>query len=182
MNKKETEIYEYLMKLYKDYWDRNQYNRENYDEDLEYYVGYRNNNNYPLAYNNVFNRILPIIHTLLSRFMDQLYQSGNIVSIKPRKKKDIINAKKAEGILNFQLETLNDIDMQGGSYLTIMKWFFNALTFGKGIVKAYWRKEERISPRRIALPKPNFDRFGNFQGMDVVDYINQEMQTVYDGP
>ena len=182
MNKKETEIFKYVMKLYADNWNRNQYNRTNYDEDLEYYLGYRNENKYPLAYNEVFNRILPIVHTLLSKFMDQLYQTGNIVSVKPRKKKDLHRYKQVEAVLNFQLESLNDIDMQGGSYLTMMKWFFNALTFGKGIVKAYWKKEERIAPRRIALPKPNFDRLGNFQGMDVVDYISQEMQTIYDGP
>lgn len=114
--------------------------------------------------------------------MDQLYQAGNIVSVKPRKRKDIRNAKQVEGVLNYQLEALNEIDMQGGSYLTMMQWFFNALTFGKGITKVYWRKEERISPRRIMLPKPNFDRFGNFQGMDAIDYISQEMQTLYDGP
>lgn len=182
MTKKEQDIFRYVMKLYKDNYDRNQYNRTNYDEDLEYYLGYRNENKYPLAYNEVFNRILPIVHTLLAKFMDQLYQTGNIVSVKPRKKKDLHRYKQVEAVLNFQLESLNDIDMQGGSYLTMMKWFFNALTFGKGIVKVYWKKEERIAPKRIALPKPNFDRFGNFQGMDVVDYISQEMQTIYDGP
>jgi len=114
--------------------------------------------------------------------MDQLYQSGNIVSVKPRKKRDIRNAKSVEAVLNFQLENLNSIDMQGGSYLTMMKWFFNALAFGKGVVKAYWKKEERIGPKRIMLPKPNFDRLGNFQGMDTIDHISQEMQTFYDGP
>jgi len=182
MNKKEREIFRYIMALYKDYWDRNQYNRTNYDEDLEYYTGYRNKNEYPLAYNEVFNRILPIVQTLLAKFMDQLYQTGNIVSVKPRKKKDLQRYKQVEAVLNFQMESLNDIDMQGGSYLTMMKWFFNNLTFGKGIVKAYWKKEERVGPRRIALPKPSFDRFGNFQGMDTIDHISQEMQTLYDGP
>jgi len=182
MNKKEQEIFRYIMKLYKDNWDRNQYNRTNYDEDLEYYLGYRNEAKYPLAYNEVFNRILPIVYQLLSKFMDQLYQTGNIVSVKPRKKRDLYRYKQVEAVLNFQLESLNDIDMQGGSYLTMMKWFFNNLTFGKGVIKAYWKKEERIAPKRIALPKPNFDSFGNFQGMDIVDYISQEMQTIYDGP
>lgn len=182
MQKKEQEIFRYLMGLYKDYWDRNQYNRTNYDEDLEYYLGYRNEAKYPLAYNEVFNRVLPIVYTLLSKFMDQLYQSGNIVSVKPRKKKDLTRYKQVEAVLNFQLESLNDIDMQGGSYLTVMKWLFNSLTFGKGIVKAYWKKEERISPQRMALPVPNFDSFGNFQGMDTIDHISQVMQTIYDGP
>lgn len=182
MTKKEREIFSYLMAAYKDQWDRNEYARTNYNTDLEYYLGYRYQNAYPLAYNEVFNRILPIIYTILSRFMDQLYQSGNIVSVKPRKKRDIYNAKAVEAVLNFQLESLNNIDMQGGSYLTMLKWFFNALTFGKGIAKAYWRKEERIGPRRIAIPIPKFDRLGNFQGWDVMDHITQEMQTTYDGP
>lgn len=182
MNTKEEEIFKYLLLKYKDNWDRNEYARTNYDEDLEYYRGYRNPSKYPLAYNIVYNRLLPIVYQLLARFMDQLYQSGNIVSVKPRKKRDIERAKKVEATLNFQLDSLNDIDMQGGSYLTMMKWMFNNITFGKGIVKAYWRKEERISPRRIALPVPNFDRMGNFQGYDILDYLNQEMQTLYDGP
>ena len=182
MNKKEKEQFKFLMARYKRQWDANQYNRTNYDEDLEYYVGHRNQEKYPLAYNHVFNRILPIVHTILSRFMDQLYQTSNIVSVKPRKKRDINNANSVEAVLNFQLENLNSIDMQGGSYLTMLKWFFNTITFGKGIAKCYWKKEERISPRRMLLPKPNFDRFGNFQGMDTIDHISQEMQTVYDGP
>ena len=182
MHQKEEEVFKYLMTMYSDYWMMNNYNRDNYNEDLEYYIGYRNAQEYPLAYSEVFNKILPIIYTILSRFMDQLYQSGNIVSVKPRKKKDIRNAKSVESVLNYQLESLNDIDMQGGSYLTMMKWFFNALTFGKGIVKAYWRKEDRITPRRIALPKPKFDRFGRLQGMDYIDHVSQEMQTIYDGP
>jgi len=182
MNKKETDIFKYLMEMYKHQWDLNQYNRTNYDEDIEHYVGYRDHGKYPLAYNESFNRILPIVNSILSRFMDQLYQTGNIVSIKPRKRKDLENAKAIEAVLNYQLESLNDIDMQGGSYLTIMKWFFNTITFGKGIAKAYWKIEERISPKRIALPVPNFDRMGNFQGMDVIEHVSQEMQAVYDGP
>lgn len=182
MNKKEEKLFRTLIARYKHNWDKNQYCRTNYDTDLESYLSYRNRDSYPLVYNHTFPRLIPIIYTILSRFMDQLYQSGNIVSVKPRKKADLYKAKGVEGVLNFQLESLNDIDMQGGSYLTMMKWFFNALTFGKGIAKAYWKKEERIAPRRIALPKPNFDRFGNFQGMDIVDYVSQEMQTIYDGP
>ena len=182
MNKRDDAIFKHLMERYKFHWDHNQYYRTEYDECLEYYRGYRNTSDYPLVYADNFNRILPIISTILSRFMDQLYQASNIVSVKPRKKADVQRAKAVEGILNFQLESLNNIDEQGGSYLTMMKWFFNTLTFGKGIAKAYWRKEERIGPRRIALPAPNFDRFGNFQGMDTVDHISQEMQTLYDGP
>jgi hypothetical protein len=181
MNQKDEAIYKALMARYKDQWDRCQYNRTNYDEDLEYYTGYRNPAGYPLAYNESFNRILPIIYTILSRFMDQLYQSPNIVSVKPRKLADHERAKVAEGVLNFQMENLNSIDVQGGSYMTMYKWLFNALTFGKGIVKCYWRKEERIMPKRMALQVPNFGG-GNFQGMDTIDHISMENQIAYDGP
>jgi hypothetical protein len=181
MDKKTEAIFKSLMARYKDQWDRNQYNRTNYDEDLEYYLGYKNDSTYPLAFNESFNRILPIIYTILSRFMDQLYQSPNIVSVKPRKKVDHERAKVAEAILNFQMENLNSIDMQGGSYLTMYKWFFNALTFGKGIVKCYWRKEERIGPKRMALPVPNFSG-GQFNGMDIIDHVEMENQICYDGP
>lgn len=182
MNKKEDKIYKELMLQYKWQWDKNQYARTNYDSDLESYRGYIDTADYPLVYNTSFNRILPIIYTILSRFMDQLYQTGNIVSVKPRKRKDIERAKMAESILNFQMENLNSFDMQGGSWLTMYKWMFNALTFGKGIVKAYWRKEERITPRRLALPMPNFDMFGNFQGMDTLDFMDQQWGPIYDGP
>lgn len=182
MNERDEKIYKHLMERYKFHWDANQYYRTNHDENLEYYRGYRNAADYPLVYNENFNRILPIIYTILSRYMDQLYQGSNIVSVKPRKSKDIQRAKAVEGVLNFQLESLNDIDTQGGSYLTMLHWFFNALTFGKGIIKAYWRKEERITPKRVALPIPKFDQFGNFQGMDILDHMEETMQLVYDGP
>jgi hypothetical protein len=181
MNKKDEEIFKSLMARYKDQWDRNQYNRTNYDEDLEYYQGYKNDSTYPLPFNESFNRILPIIYTILSRFMDQLYQSPNIVSVKPRKLADHERAKMAEAVLNFQMENLNSIDKQGGSYLTMYKWFFNALTFGKGIVKCYWRKEERIGPKRMALPVPNFNG-DQFNGMDTIDYVDMEKQVAYNGP
>jgi hypothetical protein len=182
MNLRDEKIYKDLLTHFKNQWDKNQYARTNYDSDLEYYRGYINTSTYPLVYNTSFNRILPIVYTILSRFMDQLYQSGNIVSVKPRRKQDIERAKLVEGILNYQLETLNNIDMQGGSFLTNMKWMFNAITFGKGIVKCYWKKEERITPRRIALPVPNFDKLGNFQGMDTLDYVSQESKPIYDAP
>jgi len=182
MNLRDEKIFRHLMGQYKVHWDKNQYYRTQHDENLEYYRGYRNASDYPLVYNENFNRILPIIYTILSRFMDQIYQSANIVAVKPRKSRDLERAKAVEGVLNYQLETLNDIDEQGGSYLTMYKWFFNTLTFGKGIAKAYWRKEDRITPKRMALPMPNFDRMGNFQGYDTIDYLSQEMQTVYDGP
>ena len=124
----ETAIFKHLMTLYKEYWDRNEYARSNYDSALEKYLGYRNANLYPLAYNEVFNRILPIVYTILARFMDQMYQAGNIVSVKPRASERLDGARRVEGVLNAQLENLNSIDAQGGSYLTVMKWFFNALS------------------------------------------------------
>ena len=182
MNKREDEIFRYLMKAYKDQWDRNQYARSNYDSDLQAYVGYRNPTAYPLAYNESFNKILPIIYTILSRQMSQLYQGGNIVAVKPRKSRDVQNAKSVEAVLNFQLERLNSIDMQGGSYLTMLKWLLNTSIFGKGITKAYWRKEDRITPKRMILQMPNFDSMGNFQGNEPIDHISQEMQSIYDAP
>lgn len=182
MNKRDTEIFKHLMKLYKHQWDKNANYRKGHNEDQETYFGYRDPKNYPLVYNESFNKVLPIIYTLLSRFMDQIYQTSNIVSVKPRKNKDLENAKAVEAVLNFQLESLNNIDAQGGSYLTMFKWFFNNITFGKGITKCYWRKEERIGPKRMAISIPNFDKRGNFQGMDVIDHVSQEMQTVYDAP
>jgi len=182
MSKRDDDVLKFFLARYKDQYDRNSYARSNYDEDLTYYRGHRNAGDYPLVYNENFNRILPIIHTILSRFMDQLYQGGNIISVKARHRRDMQKVKAVEGVLNYQMDSLNDVDVHGGSYLTMFKWFFNTLTFGKGIAKCYWRKEERIGPRRVALPVPNFDRFGNFQGMDVIDHVSQEMQTVYDGP
>lgn len=182
MNTWETEIFRSLMARYKDQWDRNDKTRQNYDDDLEVYLGARQSTGYPLAYNEPFNRVLPIIYTILSRFMDQLYQSPNVVSASARNSGNIEAAKKVEGVLNYQMESMNDVDMQGGSYLVMFKWLFNALTFGKGIVKCYWRKEDRISPRRMAVPIPKFDRMGNFQGWDVQDYVTMEPQVVYDQP
>ena len=182
MNPQKTEIFKHLMVLYKEYWDRNEYARTNYDNALEIYLGYRNESLYPLAYNEVFNRVLPIIYTILSRFMGQVYQQGNIVSVRPRSSLNVDGAMRVEGVLNAQLEGLNSIDAQGGSYLTMMKWFFNALTFGKGILKTYWRKEERIMPSRTIIPIPRQGRNGQVEGFDYTDHVSQEMQMVYDGP
>ena len=182
MNKRDSAIFEHLMERYKFHWDANQYYRTEHDHCLEYYRGASSSSGFPLVYKESFNRILPIIYTILSRFMDQLFQSSDVVSVEPRKRADIQRAKMAEGVLNFQMESLNNIDEQGAAFITMQKWFFNALTFGKGIAKTYWRKEERIGPTRKNLQVPNFDSFGNFQGMDTVDHISQEMQTIYDGP
>jgi len=182
MNLKEQEIFKRVLARYKDQWDLNTYARSNYDSDLVAYHGYRNDSNYPLAYNESFMKVMPIIYTLMSQFMSQLYQSNNIVSVRPRKQENAQGAKAVEGVLNYQLECLNSIDTSGGSYMTMFKWLFNAVTFGKGIAKVYWRKEDRISPKRVAIPIPKFDQSGSVIGMETMDHISQEMQTVYDGP
>jgi len=85
-------------------------------------------------------------------------------------------------LLNYQLESLNDVDMQGGSYIFNFAWLFNAVTFGKGICKLYWRKEERIAPRRIQVPFPQFDQAGRLVGMGQKQMTIEMPQVVYDGP
>ena len=180
----DAECFQHFMKVYKHQWDLNQYFRDGYDEDLEYYLGYRNENRYPLAYNISFNKILPRILQVMSRFMDQLYQpsSHNLVSVRPRKRSDVDRAPRVEGLLNFQLETLNEIDAQGGSYLFNYKWMFDACAWGKGIAKLYWRKEQRIAPRRIQIPVPQFDNYGRVVGIGMMDQTIEMPQVVYDGP
>ena len=184
MNDKELECFKHFLEAYKNQWDLNRYARDQYDEDLEYYCSYRPAERYPLLYNESFNKLLPRIFTVMARFMDQLYQAGtgNLISVKPRKKSDVDRAPRIEGLLNYQLETLNDIDMQGGSYLFNFQWMFNALSWGKGIAKVYWRKEERIAPRRIDVPIPVFDDYGRLEGIENKTIIVKDMQTVYDGP
>ena len=184
MREREKACLKHFMAAYKHQWDLNQYYRTWYDEDLEFYRGYRDKDKYPLAYNISFNKLLPRVMTVLSRFMDQLYQAGtgDLISVRPRKRGDVDRAPRVQGLLNYQLETLNDVDMQGGSYLFNFNWMFNALVFGKGIAKLYWRKEERISPKRIAIPLPQFDESGRLVGMGKVQAVVEVPQTVYDGP
>ena len=184
MQQHETDCFEHFLKIYKHQYDLNQYFRDNYDEDLEYYLGYRQKERYPLAYNISFNKLLPRIHQILSRCMDQLYQpqTHNLCSVRPRRRQDVDRAARVEGLLNFQLETLNDIDCTGGSYLFNFQWMFSAFTWGKGIAKMYWRKEERITPKRIQMPIPQFDRNGQLVGMQLSDMLIQAPQIAYDGP
>ena len=92
MNKRDDAVFKHLMERYKFHWDANQYNRTEYDNCLEYYRGVSSSSGFPLVYKESFNRILPIIYTILSRFMDQLFQSSDIVSVEPRKKADIQRA------------------------------------------------------------------------------------------
>jgi hypothetical protein len=180
----DEECFKHFIQLYKQQWDLNQYFRDEYDEDLEYYLGYRNETRYPLAYNISFNKILPRILQTMSRFMDQLYQpaSHNLVSVRPRKRSDVERAPRVEGLLNFQLETLNEVDSYGGSYLFNFKWMFDACAWGTGIAKLYWKKEDRIAPKRIQIPVPQFDPYGRLVGLRMLDQTVQMPQIVYDGP
>jgi hypothetical protein len=183
MNKKDTEAFKFFLQAWKTNWDLNQYARDWYDEDLEFYRGYRKGTDYPFAYNLSFNKLLPRVYTVLSQFMEQLYQAGtsDLVSVRPRKRGDVERAPRVQGLLNYQLETLNEIDEYGGSYYFNFMWMFNALTFGKGIAKLYWRKEERLMPRRVTIPKPVFDGT-RLSGFEPVQMVVPEMQMAYDGP
>jgi hypothetical protein len=165
-------------------WDLNEYYRTQYDEDFEYYVDYRNEDDYPLAYDMFFPLLLPRIMTMLARMLGQLYQGGtsDLVGVRPRSKDDIDRAPRVEGLLNFQLENLNDIDMQGGSYLFHLNWMCNALSWGKGIAKVYWRKEERIAPKRISIPVPQFNKVGQLIGIQNRTLMVKAPQIVYDAP
>ena len=184
MNKKELKAFKHFISAYKLQWDLNRYAREDYDEALEYYLGYRPQNRYPLLYNESFNKLLPKTTTILSRLMDQIYQAGtsDLVSVRPRSRKGVDSAPRVQALLNYQLETLNDVDTLGGSYLFNKNLMFNAVNFGKGIGKLYWRKEERIMPKRQQIPVPKFDEMGNVLGMEYRDIRTDQMQTVYDAP
>jgi len=183
MNKRDTEAFKFFLQAWKTNWDLNRYARDWYDEDLEFYRGYQKKSETPFAYNLSFNKLLPRVYTVLAQFMDQLYQAGTgeLVSVKPRKRGDVERAPRVQGLLNYQLETLNEIDEYGGSYYFNFNWMFNALTFGKGIAKLYWRKEERIAPRRISFPKPVFQG-DQLLGFEQAQVVVPDMQTVYDGP
>jgi hypothetical protein len=76
MTDRDLECFSHFIKAYKFNWDQNQHVRDNYDEDLEFYLSHRNESDYPLAFNMSFNKLLPRIMTVLSRFMEQLYQAG----------------------------------------------------------------------------------------------------------
>ncbi len=183
MNKRDLEAFKFFLSAWKTNWDLNQYARDWYDEDLELYRGYRQHSDYPFAYNLSFNKLLPRVYTVLAQFMEQLYQAGtgNLASVRPRKRGDVERAPRVQGLLNYQLETLNEIDEYGGSYYFNFNWMFNALTFGKGIAKLYWRKEQRIMPRRVSLPQPVFD--GDvIVGFQPVQIVIPDEQMVYDGP
>jgi hypothetical protein len=180
----EKYAFEHFLSMYKHQWDLNSYYRENYDTDLEYYLSYRDKDRYPMAYNNSYNLLLARIYSTLSRMMEHLYQGGpnDLVGVRPRKRTDVDRAPRVKGLLQFQLETLNNIDKSGGSYLFNFQWLFNALTFGKGITKLYWRKEERVAPLRQTIPVPIFDGMGRVVGVQPHSVIVEAPQVVYNGP
>jgi len=184
MNKRDTEAFKHFLTIYKHQYDLNQQARDNYDDDLEYYVQYRNENDYPLAYNMTFPQLLPRILNMLSRMLEQLYQGGanDLVGVRPRKRADVERASRVQGLLNYQLESLNDCYYGGGSFLFNEQWMRNALAWGTGIAKVYWKKEERISPRRQPYPVPVMDRMGRVQGFEWKSIIQNEPQIVYDAP
>ena len=184
MNKRDEEACKHFLKAYKHQWDLNQTARDSYDNDLEYYTGYRNESDYPLAYNMTFPQLLPRIMTMLSRMLEQIYQGGSadLVGVRPRKRADVERAPRVQGLLNYQLETLNDIDVAGSSYIFNYQWMLNALSWGTGIAKVYWKKEERISPKRIQFPVPKMDQMGRLVGMEWRSITQQAPQIVYDAP
>jgi len=184
MNNREKEACKHFLLHYKHQWDLNQQARDNYDDDLEYFTGYRDENDYPLAYNMTFPQLLPRIMTMLARMLEQIYQGGSsdLVGVRARKRADVERAPRVQGLLNYQLETLNDIDCAGSSYLFNYNWMRNALSWGTGIAKVYWRKEERISPIRMQLPLPRYDRQGRMVGVEWKSVLQQAPQIVYDAP
>jgi len=184
MNNRDEEALKHFLKSYKLLWDLNQTARDNYDDDLEYFTGYRNEADYPLAYNMTFPQLLPRIMTMLSRMLEQLYQggTGDLAGVRPRKKADVERAPRVQGLLNYQLETLNDIDAAGSSYLFNYQWMCNALSWGTGIAKLYWRKEERIAPKRVQFPVPKMDPSGRLLGFEWRSITQQAPQIVYDAP
>jgi len=184
MNKRDEQALKYFLEAYKTQYDLNQYYRDQYDEDLEYYVGYRDETKYPLAYDMTFNQLLPRIMTMASRMMGQLYQGGaaNLISVRPNKRRDVERAPRVEGLLNHQLQNLNNIDETGGSYLFNLQWLLNALSWGKGIAKCYWRKEERIGPLRKYVPQVRLNDAGAVVDIQMRSIVETEAQIVYDAP
>ena len=183
MNKRDREAFDHFYKAYEHQWNLNRYYRDQYDDDIDYYVGHRDEDEYPLAFNMTFPQLLPRITNMLARMLEQIYQAPthDLVSVRPRKRADVDRAPRVAALLNCQLEGLNSIDMVGGSYMFNYEWMNNALSWGKGIAKAYWRKEERIAPLRKYIPVPAI-RNGRLVGFDNQSIIIEAPQIVYDGP
>jgi len=184
MNEKDLKCFKHFISAYDHQFKLNSYQRAAYDEDLEYYVSYRDEQRYPLVYNMQFNKLLPRVQNVLARFMEQLYQGGahNLVSVRPRKRADVERAPRVQGLLNYQLETLNNIDEHGGSFLFNLMWMQNALSWGNGIAKMYWKREERITPRRYQIPVPQTDAMGNVINVQWIDMTAEVPMVLYDQP
>lgn len=66
--------------------------------------------------------------------------------------------------------------------MTMFQWLFNALTFGTGVVKLHWRRDERILPSRVTVPVPVLDQYGRIVGLNKKSMITKMPQMVYNGP
>jgi hypothetical protein len=162
MNKQELAAYDYFMQAYYRLRDLNQPYRDNFDKYDEYYRGYRADSDYPFAYNYSYNKMISTIYTVIGNFMSHLYRDDDLVVVKPKRSSDIQRAEVASGVLNHQLNNMNSVDFQGGSYMLFLQWFLSAMVFGKGIMRAYWRKEEKVMPVRkeIMIPQMGFSPSG----------------------
>jgi len=180
------EAYDYFTQTYFRLRDLNQPYRDKFDTYDEYYRGYRSEEKYPFAYNYSYNRMISVIYTVIGNFMSHLYRDDDLVAVKPKKSADIHRAEVVSGVLNHQLNNMNSIDFQGGSYMLFLQWFMSALVFGKGIMRAYWRKEEKTMPMRkeIMIPQMGFSPSGEMYvaGEQMKELIFPQTQIAYDAP
>ena len=180
------EAYSYFMQAYGRLKELAGPYRDKWDEYDEHYRGYRHDNRYPFAYNYAYNKMVPTIYTMLSRFMSHLYRNDEFVVVKARKKQDIYRADLAAGVLNYQLQNMNSVDFQGGAYMLMLQWFLSALIYGKGILRVFWRKEQRVLPQRIDLQIPQIemgpDGLPYIAGFQHREIVREVPQVVYDGP
>jgi len=181
MSKKDKEAYSFFCSSYQRLKDLNQPYRSKFDIYDELYRGYREDTDYPFAYNHSYHKVIPVIYTVLSRIMSHLYKNSDIAVVRPRHSEDIERADIISGVLNYQLNNLNSVDFQGGSYMVFFQWFLSALIHGKGIVRAYWRKEERTMPRRVEIPIPKIEN-GRIVGQEYYELWVEEPTAVYDAP
>jgi len=186
MTKKEREAYNYFIQEYHRLKNLNQPYRNQFNDYIEYYRGYVDKTRYPMAYNYSYNKILPIILRELESMMGHLYRGGDVVAVRPRSKADIQAAERVGDILNFQMDNLNGLDSQGGSFWVMINWILSALIFGKGVVKAYWMREEGPSPIRQVQRVPvvwwdtaNRPHIVDYEYKDI---IVDQVGTIYNGP
>ena len=185
LTKLEEEAFSYFTQTYSRLKNLNKPYHDKFDTYDEFYGGYRSDTKYPFAYNYSFNKIIPVIYTILSNFMSQLYRNQDIVVVKPKSGKDIFRADIIQGVLTHQLTNMNDVDYQGGSYLVFLMWFLHTLVHGKGVLRAYWRKEEATVPFRRDIQIPIFEEtpYGiAINGMENRSLSFEQTQTIYDAP